>query len=429
MPTPKISVIIPVYNTAGYLVECLDSVVNQTFRDIEIICVNDGSTDGSLDILNEFASLDNRFIVISHDCCSGSGALPRNTGLDSACGKYVMLLDSDDYIDLTMFEKLYDHAQEVNADLVICDNYRVPSSTCSANTQECDLYYDFLPLLPVFSFRDVPDTIFQINNTVIWNKLILRETLVQSNLKFQLDSPSLDDVFFASLLLVLSKRISIIREKLVYYRRNRDGSQLTNIGKHKDSIFMALSALNDYLITKSYHEIIKKSLQNLTLSLMFSWINSVGDYNTYRELNDAYKNIYFKKFNLLSIDTDDIYDDGVRRFYSRTLGLDTSPALIDILESELKPNSKIALYGAGLIGHSTYKLIKSHGKHQIVIWCDGNADKLSGSPEKPLIKHPNELLSFDFDALIIALFKSEVINDIKKSLLEMRIDTDNIYVM
>ena len=92
----EISVIIPVYNVESYLRQCLDSVVNQTFEDIEIICVDDGSTDGSLDILNKYASSDNRFKIISQPN-QGLGTA-RNNGLKLACGNYIYFLDSDDYI-------------------------------------------------------------------------------------------------------------------------------------------------------------------------------------------------------------------------------------------------------------------------------------------------------------------------------------------
>jgi len=99
---PKISVIIPVYNTENYLRECLDSVINQTFKDIEIICINDGSTDGSLHILNEYATKDNRIKVISQE--NRGQSVARNIGLNNISGEYVYFIDSDDYIKPTLFE-------------------------------------------------------------------------------------------------------------------------------------------------------------------------------------------------------------------------------------------------------------------------------------------------------------------------------------
>ena len=101
----KVSVIIPVYNVEQYLKECLDSVINQTLKDIEIICINDGSTDGSLKILEKYESLDDRIVVFSQEN-SGLSAT-RNKGMQLSSGEYVYFMDSDDYLELNALEELY----------------------------------------------------------------------------------------------------------------------------------------------------------------------------------------------------------------------------------------------------------------------------------------------------------------------------------
>ena len=118
MNKPIVSVLIPVYNVEKYLKKCLDSVVNQTLTDIEIICVNDGSTDGSLKILEEYRSIDSRIKIIN----KANGGLPsaRNAGLNAAKGRYVGFVDSDDYIEPNMFEKLVDVAEHEESEVVIC---------------------------------------------------------------------------------------------------------------------------------------------------------------------------------------------------------------------------------------------------------------------------------------------------------------------
>jgi glycosyltransferase involved in cell wall biosynthesis len=115
--SPKISVIIPVYNTAPYLRRCLDSVCSQTLPDIEIICVNDGSTDNSLDILNEYAAKDKRAKVINFPENKGVSAA-RNAGIDAAQGEYVGFVDSDDAVLPDFYENLYKNAKENAADIV-----------------------------------------------------------------------------------------------------------------------------------------------------------------------------------------------------------------------------------------------------------------------------------------------------------------------
>ena len=113
---PKVSVIIPVYNTERYLRRCLDSVCNQTLSDIEIICINDCSTDNSLDILKEYADKDKRIKIINFKENKGA-AVARNTGIDIVNGEYIGFIDSDDFVDSDFYEKLYNTASENNSDI------------------------------------------------------------------------------------------------------------------------------------------------------------------------------------------------------------------------------------------------------------------------------------------------------------------------
>ncbi len=118
----KVSVILPIYNVSQYLRECLDSVVRQTLKEIEIICVNDGSTDDSLEIIREYAARDERVVVITGP--NGGYGKAMNKGLDRATGEYVGIVEPDDYVSLTMFEDLYQIAKENQLDIVKADFYR-----------------------------------------------------------------------------------------------------------------------------------------------------------------------------------------------------------------------------------------------------------------------------------------------------------------
>lgn len=126
----KVSIIIPVYNVADYLERCLDSVCNQTLRDIEIICINDCSPDNSLDILKEYAKSDNRIKVIDFKENKGV-AIARNEGIKQAKGEYIGFVDSDDYVDLDFYEKLYNNALNQNADIAIANHKNVSDSIIS----------------------------------------------------------------------------------------------------------------------------------------------------------------------------------------------------------------------------------------------------------------------------------------------------------
>ena len=122
MGQPKVSIIVPTYNVEPYLRECLDSICRQTLKDIEIICVNDGSTDGSLAIINEYAERDSRIVVL--DGPNGGYGKGMNRGLDRATGEYIGIVEPDDFIALTMYEDLYAIASEHDLDFVKADFYR-----------------------------------------------------------------------------------------------------------------------------------------------------------------------------------------------------------------------------------------------------------------------------------------------------------------
>lgn len=120
---PKVSIIVPIYNVEQYLSKCLDSLVNQTLKDIEIICVIDNSPDNSIEICKKFQANDDRIIIIDKPVNEGLG-LTRNVGIEEAKGEYVAFCDSDDFVDIHMYEKLYDFAQEYDLDVAYCNYVR-----------------------------------------------------------------------------------------------------------------------------------------------------------------------------------------------------------------------------------------------------------------------------------------------------------------
>ena len=165
MNNPKISVILPVYNVEKYLSECLDSIVNQTLKEIEIICVNDGSTDNSFTILKEYASKDNRIKIIDKEN-EGQG-YARKLGLDNASGEYILFCDSDDYYaELTAFEELYNYIEKVKIDVVIFNHYR-ENKLKGYRENRVDKY----PKIEKFSYLDIDNLFFFF--FFLWLKLYL----------------------------------------------------------------------------------------------------------------------------------------------------------------------------------------------------------------------------------------------------------------
>ena len=146
---PKVSIIVPIYNVEEYLVKCLDSLVNQTLKEIEIICINDGSTDNSLEILKAYAQKDDRITVINKKNSGVSDA--RNTGLEMANGEYVMFVDSDDYLEIQTCQSIYEKIKKDNSNLLIFNYFLVTQET-KHRAKELDNI-----LTDKFTFKQCPD--------------------------------------------------------------------------------------------------------------------------------------------------------------------------------------------------------------------------------------------------------------------------------
>lgn len=185
MSTPKISVVIPCYNVEKYLHQCLDSVVNQTLKDIEIICVNDGSKDSTLSIIQEYAAQDNRIKII--DKPNGGYGESMNRGFDLATGEYLGIIESDDYADLDMFEKLYACAKEHDLDVVKSGFYFYFSKPTERNTPNPIASYitsqrTFCPVTDFESKMEMVD-FFNIKPT-IWSAIYRKDFIRGNNIRF-----------------------------------------------------------------------------------------------------------------------------------------------------------------------------------------------------------------------------------------------------
>lgn len=213
--SPLASIIVPVYNSEHYLRECLDSIVGQTLRDMEIICVDDGSTDESLALLQEYAARDGRIQVLQQQNQGGGAA--RNTGLDAARGDYLAFWDSDDFFEPDALETALSRCQETDADVAIFGARGFNDKTKTFNEIAWLLKSEYLPEVNPFSRRDVPLYIFNISVAAPWNKLYRREFILEKNLRFQ-PLQRANDVLFVYLALAEAERIVFIDRVLCSFR-------------------------------------------------------------------------------------------------------------------------------------------------------------------------------------------------------------------
>ena len=237
---PKVSVIIPVYNVEKYLERCLDSVINQTLKDIEIICINDCSPDNSLEILKKYAKKDSRIQIVDLKENKGA-AIARNEGLKIAQGEYIGFVDPDDYVELDFYEKLYNRAVETSADIVKGD---VKTHFLDGNVLKSD---ELNSLINKNKFY------FLYN----WWSAIYKASLVFNNkITFPDECPKAQDVVFLNRCLIKSKKV-VTLEDAYYCHIKREGS-LDSSGlpsKHAYSAIRAgeiiLQELNEAYSTNS----------------------------------------------------------------------------------------------------------------------------------------------------------------------------------
>lgn len=217
----RVSVVLTVYNMESCLRETMDSVLEQTYRDLEVICIDDGSTDKSLEILEAYASDDDRVSVYTQE--NAGPAQSRNRGLDLATGEYVMLLDSDDLYDREMIEKLHGRAIDTAADVVVCRSAEYDHRTKTVSKAPWTAKVEQIPAKDPFSCSDMYDYVLMAFIGWPWDKLYRRSFIEAHSLRFPAMSNS-EDLYFVFLSLVLAERMSFFDEVLIRHRVNRTGS-------------------------------------------------------------------------------------------------------------------------------------------------------------------------------------------------------------
>ena len=206
----KVSLIIPVYNVEKYLSKCLDSLVNQTLRDIEIICINDGSTDNSLKILEEYSKNDSRIIVINKE--NSGPSVARNSGMEIATGEYIGFVDSDDWIDLDYFEKLYNSAVENSADIAVASiiRWRKCNQKYRIKYEEGSIYQN---LNEKISACDIPKICYVCNK--LYKSEIIKNKQFTPNVYFE-------DVIWLPEVIKSSNKLVTVSGTNYYYRVNNN---------------------------------------------------------------------------------------------------------------------------------------------------------------------------------------------------------------
>ncbi|MBQ9298390.1 MAG: glycosyltransferase [Clostridia bacterium] len=302
---PKVSVIVPVYNVEKYIEKCLDSLVNQTLKDIELIIVNDGSTDSSEQIILKYKDKNSNIMYLTKE--NGGLSDARNFGIPYATGDYIAFLDSDDYVELSLYEKLYNKAIETNADMVECDFYWEYSETKMIHDRNA-------------RYKDKSD-MYANARVVAWNKLYKREVLLNSGVQFPKGLRYEDLEFFYKILPKLRK-IELIEEPLIHYVQRNNSITYTQNEKTRD-IFTILDNIIDYYKTNNLYDEYKKELEYMYTRILFASsfrrMTKIADKSIKKEcLKETIEKVYntfpdWKKNKILRT------SKGLKNFYLRSI--------------------------------------------------------------------------------------------------------------
>ncbi len=254
---PRISVIMSVYNAAFFLRQAIDCILEQTFKDFELVCVNDGSTDDSLKILKEYASKDKRVKIISQK--NQGAAATRNAGIKVAKGKWFLFLDSDDFFEKNMLEKMIAIGEKELSDIVVAGYF----FHCQDKDVKTKQYPASLIKKSPCSPKLLKSNIYHIIPSNAWSKLFLAEKVLQNNVLFE-NLSSCNDLTFVYVMCSLASQISFTNDCFVHYRTNTGFNISANRGDKAVCILYALNALYQRLISLNLYSTFQKAFLRKT---------------------------------------------------------------------------------------------------------------------------------------------------------------------
>ncbi len=225
--SPKISIVIPVYNVESYVDECIRSVVNQTFSDIEIIVVDDCGTDNSMAIVEKYAKTDNRIKIVRHKKNSGLSA-SRNTGIEHSSAPYLMFCDSDDFYDPTMCQEMFNAIEQSGSDIAMCGTNVIYEADEEFRTSDITNYS-----IKYTGTHNVTNDIIDACNVNVWNKIYKKSKLQEHQLEYPVGL-KYEDAYFFKMYMLWAKNITFIDKQLYNYRR-RVGSIMNQTLKKCDN--------------------------------------------------------------------------------------------------------------------------------------------------------------------------------------------------
>lgn len=379
----KVSIIIPVYNTAEYLSECIDSIRRQTLREIEIICVDDGSTDGSSDILDEYALQDDRIQIIHKG--NGGPASARKVGIRASNGQYIGFVDSDDWIEENMYELLYKTAEDYKAAMVTCGFFLEGNYTT--------MYMDTVPQ-GLYAGEDMP----KLREKAIYNlekkssglkaslcyKLFEKDLICEAQYKIPDEITMADDKMCLLTALLECNSVYVCHKALYHYRIRANSIVHSGSAEYLLKVYEVYKYMEGLFDHRCFTKDMRRQAEIYIMELLYKGINTL---------------LGFENKNLLWID----------------------PYWLD----QLPIGSSIILYGAGELGKKYRKQLQSRNDLYYITCIDFSHERLNSEEFK--VESPCVLREYKYDYIVITIKNAQKAQEIRSKLEEMGVAADKIW--
>lgn len=349
----KVSIIIPVYNAEKFIKECIDSLLRQTCSDFEIICVDDGSQDHSLEILRRCENQDSRISVLTQNNRYAGEA--RNAGMEQAKGKYLLFLDADDFFCEDMLEQAVQEAEKNQTEILMFDAYIYDEVRKEVKTESWTFpstdYFEG----EVKKAAEISDVLYQLAIPAPWNKLFLREYVEKNGLRFQ-EIKRANDLFFTYAALSCADRIGALRRKLLYYRKGNEQSLQGSVEDSPAVFALAVYALQDFLRSRELWETFSTGFYDMAAALCVRNLSKMKSEKAYAYLMEKLKRDVLPRIEI-RLDRPDMR-----------------------LQKTIRNQEKVIVYGAGMLASVFVKmLITKYGydSSQMLIAVSSKRDNAS----------------------------------------------------
>ncbi len=445
----QLSVVMPIFNGVPFLKDSINDLLKQTYRNFELICVDDGSKDTSLDVIKYFAEQDSRIVVVSQT--NNGAGYARNKGLSIAKGEFVLFLDCDDRYVPEFFEKMVQKAIDYSSDMVICDAGIFEEGTFLPIDNSWVLKLEYLPA-DSFSPEEVKSRLFNFTSGMPWNKLFRRSFILEENISFE-NIQYWNDTFFSFVLLTAAKRIAIVDEELVHYRTNRPGA-ITSVakGQNIETGLGMMVSVKDELVRRKVYGKYWVSYVNFVMEKIIRLIRTT-DENNYNMIVNSINAEYVDQFVLGELDdtaflSEDYYKayECLKRKGAETLIIsimaktmrdaewnykklfiaehytkqELARYVVEKMYPEITPGSDIVLCGMGNRGKRIYSSIQEYTN--VVACVDKSGDESLGNIVVPY----RDIAARKYDYVLITVDNIEVMKEIRNELVALGVNPEKI---